>query len=220
MLQLNNVESILPNNDWPDAVDKEYLSDSSNHVNAAQFLYRTYLGYLIKHLDTNNRSCNIFLPDFPVLSSKFSPIVDDYKIGDKKKPKKYNVCIIYDVIDHLGSIESIHKFLNSIKYWAKLYLIRCHPYQSRCGNHLTNINKAYIHLFDSTIIGRPTLIFEDLNVYHSILSSHFTVLMEQRNEEPIEEFFLNNNERRSRLEYFDCPHVQTIDFILKNCTTL
>ena len=67
-----------------------------------------------------------------------------------KSKGPYDVILVYDVLDHLGSLDGMNAALTQLKDVktpeGKIY-VRCHPFCSRHGGHLyKKINKAFVHL--------------------------------------------------------------------------
>lgn len=118
------------------------------------------------------------------LKSSSSFFTDDWKMV--KGVGKYDVIILYDVIDHIID-ETINEVTDKIKSILKddgMICLFAHPWTSSHGGHLyETINKAYAHLFlDNDILDELcptrvpcTKITRPMAHYKTILEDKFTV---------------------------------------------
>ena len=168
---LGELQQLLLNSEWPDAIDEEFIcADSDKHKFERANLI---IDFNIRTLVENKRFLDIGCGEGHVaklVSERGSKVSVGYdikendkwkslkgsegpyfvsKLSDVAKHAPYDIILIDDVLDHIEG-ESPINLLKSAKGLLNrggTIFLQCHPWCSRHGTHLyRKLNKAYIHL--------------------------------------------------------------------------
>lgn len=179
---------------WPKGMDECYFSEDQKLSTAGRartiaYRYNTYLNL------RDSKILNVCLPGEELKEAMSSHDVEDWVIGTDPPKGRFDVIIVYDVLDHLNSEEDAIQVLLSINRIAaidaNLYVL-CHPYSSRLGTHLFSENKAYLHLLCPEAPGqKPTLkLPKPIRVYKSWFEkTGWDIYAARETTEQVEDFF-------------------------------
>jgi SAM-dependent methyltransferase len=116
-------------------------------------------------------------------------VINDFEIIKASAP--FDTILLYDVIDHMSSPEVVLEELKSLLSPEGKLFIRCHPFSSRNGGHLSS-NKAYMHLFlpgeQSNCVNQ--WLYAKKEYYRIFHKCQLSICLELINVQEVESFFL------------------------------
>lgn len=194
---------------WPSAIHPSMIATDAAHRGSSVL---TILGRLGMPFNFSDGALIVSALDLDV--SLFPAIRYVHIDGLDLPSEKYDFISLYDAIDHLPDVDAIHELISAVSSMLNIggvLHLRCHPYYSRCGTHLFDINKAYWHLYNNEPPGIWTLRFDDpMFVYKGLFRDRgLDVISELPNYVYPEPFFTGLMSR------YRCVDLQMVDFVLR-----
>lgn len=165
--EFENLKKILESNEWPEAVmDFQIIDENSEEekLDRAEGIVDILIDESLENKKFLDFGCGE--GHAVVYASKYTKTCHGYDIVksgnlswendnnfllttkfEKIENNKYDMILIYDVLDHSENpIEILSTAKSLLSETGKIYL-RCHPWSGRHASHLyRKINKAFIHL--------------------------------------------------------------------------
>jgi len=208
--------------DWPKALNERYFIDEFSSFGKFKLIKSK-----LKRLDKFNKILNIFQDQNNLSQCIKRHLSRSVKCEDSTLKElefcsnKYDLIILYDVIDHVEREEEIIKLLNKCKSIlsceGKIFLM-CHPYISRLGTHLFEVNKAYYHLFYDCLEQKHTILLQNpLESYRNFVYNSFLAIEDECiYSEYIEDFFNKISIETDHKPILEKKHeIQFVTYVLK-----
>lgn len=217
--------NVLRSNDWPSAVDPEWICDETpaSLSQRASSIVKTIVDESFagkKFLDVGcgkGYCCDAAIEAGAVFACGYdtTPVdrvanniifAPDFQVVSDYGP--YDIVLLYDVLDHAENPTELLSRVKGVLAPGGFIFVRCHPWTSRHGGHyFRTINKAYVHLVFSEqelkdmgyVPSDPTRrIIHPLKQYKEWFDG-FDIVYSDISTQPIESFFSAVPEIRSRI---------------------
>ena len=185
--KLIDVDHLLLDQEWPLAVDPKYIIYTEDQkIERASRILRVYIQESLHgkcFLDWGNDEYVI------AETSKIAKHVCGYR---HDLDEKFDIILLYDVIDHLKDEEQIDNVISEIirlSHQGTTIHLRCHPWTSRHATHgYYELNKAFAHFF--TKLGKDTIKIIRPIEYYKKLFNRFSMIEYKQHIYSLEPFFL------------------------------
>lgn len=200
-----DIEQLICSDDWPLAVDPEFIVNSEADKNARA---SSILGVFVQeslqnkkfldfgcgegHVVTHARFQTEQAYGYDIKANGVQGCTQDFDEIKSRGP--YDVILAFDVFDHMRSKEEIISAvvaLRDISHTGTNLLLRLHPWTSRHATHAYySFNKAYAHIFMEKRLGLDALEIKSPISFYDDLFRTFKVSEMKRHVQALEPILL------------------------------